>query len=141
MPSDNNRSRRVGELIQRELATLLTREVKDPRLSLVSITAVDVTRDMGVARVFYTVIDSNHSDSQEHGASKETKERVHQGLAKAAGFLRYELGQRIQLRTVPRLDFRYDDSVIHGAHLTRLIDDIIEEDKKRYNNNDQSPEK
>lgn len=132
MASDNNRSRRVGELIQRELASLLAKEVKDPRLSLVSITAVDVTRDMGLARVYYTVIDTqaSHLDNQK---SSELKERVQQGLSKASGFLRYELGQRIQLRTVPRLDFRYDESILHGAHMTQLIEDVIESDKKRQN--------
>ncbi len=57
--ADFSRSRRVGELIQRELATMLTREVKDPRLAFVSITAVDVTRDLGLAKVFYTIINAN----------------------------------------------------------------------------------
>ena len=138
MAADKNRSRRVGELIQRELATLLARDVKDPRLALVSITAVDVTRDMGLARVFYTVIDTptNKPEVEKNSSalSDETKERVKQGLIKASGFLRYELGQRIQLRIVPRLEFRYDESVIHGAQLTRLIDDVIETDNKRRNN-------
>ena len=141
MAADNNRSRRVGELIQRELATLLAREVKDPRLALVSITAVDVTRDMGLARVFYTVIDTpgninQATDNQNAGLSAENKERVKQGLIKASGFLRYELGKRIQLRTVPRLDFRYDESVLHGAQLTRLIDDVIASDKSRHTDDD-----
>lgn len=136
MAADNNRSRRVGELIQRELATLLAREVKDPRLALVSITAVDVTRDMGLARVFYTVIDTPTNNTQD----SDIKERVKQGLIKASGFLRYELGQRIQLRIVPRLDFRFDESVIHGAKLTRLIDDVIANDKQRHSEDDVSEE-
>ena len=122
MSADFSRSRRVGELIQRELATMLTREVKDPRLALVSITAVDVTRDMGLAKVFYTLINSDHDT-----------EEVRESLKKAVGFFRYELGHRIKLRVVPRLEFRYDDSVIHGAHLSRLIEDVIEDDKKRHN--------
>jgi len=139
MAADKNRSRRVGELIQRELATLLARDVKDPRLAMVSITAVDVTRDMGLARVFYTVIETSVNktqvtDNNNSTLSEDTKERVKQGLIKASGFLRYELGQRIQLRIVPRLEFRYDESVIHGAQLTRLIDDVIETDNKRRNN-------
>ena len=129
MPADFSRSRRVGELIQRELATMLTREVKDPRLALVSITAVDVTRDMGLAKVFYTVIDSDHIESE--NTDKEKIQSVQDGLLKASGFLRHELSQRIKLRIVPKLTFRYDDSVIHGAQLTRLIDDVIEDDKKR----------
>jgi len=128
MPADYSRSRRVGELIQRELATLLTREVKDPRLSLISITAVDVTRDMGLAKVFYTVIDVNVDDEK----FLEHKNQVQQGLKKASGFLRYELGQRIKLRVVPNLDFRYDESVIHGAQLTKLIDNAVADAKDRH---------
>ncbi|MCU7939318.1 MAG: 30S ribosome-binding factor RbfA [gamma proteobacterium symbiont of Bathyaustriella thionipta] len=127
MPADFSRSRRVGELIQRELATLLAREVKDPRLSLISITAVDVTRDMGLAKVFYTVIDANVDDEN----LNERKKQVQEGLKKASGFLRYELGQRIKLRVVPNLDFRYDESVIRGAQLTQLIDNAIADDKDR----------
>ena len=127
MPADYSRSRRVGELIQRELATMLARDVKDPRLAFVSITAVDVTRDLGMAKVFYTVINAtDHSDKQ-----SEDKEKVHEGLTKAAGFLRYELGQRIKLRIVPRLEFRYDESVLRGAQLTQLIDSAIADDKHR----------
>ncbi len=135
MPVDYSRSRRVGELIQRELATMLTREVKDPRLALVSITAVDVTRDMGLAKVFYTVIDSDNLDSANINSESTHQEKiqsVQDGLLKASGFLRHELSQRIKLRIVPKLTFRYDDSVIHGAQLTRLIDDVIEDDKKRH---------
>ncbi len=127
MPADFSRSRRVGELIQRELATLLTREIKDPRLSLISITAVDVTRDMGLAKVFYTIMDinSNEKDVSDH------KKQVNQALKKASGFLRYELGQRIQLRVVPTLDFRYDESIQYGVKLSQLIDGAVAGDKKR----------
>ncbi len=78
MAGSQNRSRRVGELIQRELATMLMREVKDPRLSMVSITAVDVTRDLGLARVYYTVINSDQDVS--------LLDDVRQGLDRASGF-------------------------------------------------------
>jgi len=125
MPADYSRSRRVGELIQRELATMLARDVKDPRLVFVSITAVDVTRDLGLAKVFYTVINANDD------TINQSKEKVHEGLTKAAGFLRYELGQRIKLRVVPRLEFRYDESVLRGAQLTQLIDSAVADDKDR----------
>ena len=127
MAADFSRSRRVGELIQRELATLLSREVKDPRLALISITAVDVTRDLSLAKVFYTVMDIN----QQH--SKNKIEKVKEGLKKASGFLRYELGHRIQLRIVPKLEFFYDQSVVHGSELSLLIDHVIKDDKKRHN--------
>ena len=132
MPADFSRSRRVGELIQRELATMLAREVKDPRLAFVSITAVDVTRDLGLAKVFYTVINAE-IDSDNHDSKKqsEDKEKVREGLDKASGFLRYELGHRIKLRVVPRLEFKYDESVFRGAQLTQLIDSAIADDEDR----------
>ncbi len=128
MPADFSRSRRVGELIQRELANLLTREIKDPRLSLISITAVDVTRDMGFAKVFYTIMDINSNDKD----VSAHREQVKQALTKASGFLRYELGQRIQLRVVPTLDFRFDESIQHGVKLSHLIDTAVADDKKRH---------
>ena len=103
---------------------MLMREVKDPRLSMVSITAVDVTRDLGLARVYYTVINSDQDIS--------LLDDVRQGLDRASGFLRHELGQRITLRIVPQLQFRYDESVQHGARLTQLIDKVVEEDKKHH---------
>lgn len=130
MPADFSRSRRVGELIQRELATMLARDVKDPRLAFVSITTVDVTRDLGLARVFYTVINAEIADDANR-KQREDKEKVQQGLDKACGFLRYELGHRIKLRVVPKLEFRYDESVIRGAQLTRLIDNAVADDEHR----------
>ena len=125
--ADFSRSRRVGELIQRELATLLSREVKDPRLALISITAVDVTRDLSLAKVFYTIMDITD------GTDENKQAKVREGLIKASGFLRYELGHRIQLRIVPKLEFFYDQSVVHGSELSSLIDHVIEDDKKRHN--------
>ncbi len=127
MAADFSRSRRVGELIQRELATLLSREVKDPRLALISITAVDVTRDLSLAKVFYTIMDIAD------GVDDNKQAKVKEGLIKASGFLRYELGHRIQLRIVPKLEFFYDQSVVHGSELSSLIDHVIEDDKKRHN--------
>ena len=132
MSADFSRSRRVGGLIQRELATLLSREVKDPRLSLISITAVDVTRDLSLAKVFYTVMDINHDSNEPHNKIALVKE----GLKKASGFLRYELGHRIQLRIVPKLEFFYDESVVHGSELSSLINHVIEDDKKRHNSDE-----
>ncbi len=134
MPADYSRSRRVGELVQRELATMLTRDVKDPRLAFVSITSVDVTRDLSLAKVFYTVINADLEDNNpDKSAQKQCQDKVkvQEGLNKASGFLRYELGQRIKLRIVPRLEFRYDESVLHGAQLTQLIDNAVADDEQR----------
>ena len=115
MPRDYPRSRRIAEQIQRELAELLRLELKDPRVSgLVTITEVAVSHDQSHAKVFFTLL----------GDARKIDETT-EGLRRAAGFLRSQLAQRMKLRTVPQLDFRYDASVERGVRLTRLIDEAI----------------
>lgn len=108
MAKDFSRSHRVAEQMQRELADLLQFEVKDPRIGMVTITAVEVTGDMAHAKIFY----SAHA----HGDS------LQQGLEKSAGFLRTQLAKRMLLRTVPQLHFVYDTSIDHGIRMSKLID-------------------
>jgi len=112
-----SRSRRVGEQIQRELAELVQRELKDPRLGMVTISAVDVTKDLSVAKVYFTVLDPEHDVAQ-------TKE----GLTRAGGFLRRELAHRMKLRVVPELRFFYDSSIEQGSRLSALIDQAVSKD-------------
>ena len=115
MPRDFPRSRRIAEQIQRELAELLRLELKDPRVSgLVTITEVEVSHDQSHAKVFFTLL----------GDEKKI-EQTTEGLKRAAGFLRSQLGSRMKLRTVPQLDFRYDASVERGVALSRLIDEAV----------------
>jgi len=111
MPRDFSRTRRVGEQIQRELSELLRDEVKDPRLGITTIQAVEVARDLGHAKVFFTVL----GDEQAVHDSQKVLER-------AAGFLRHALGQRMFIRSVPQLHFVHDVSVERGMHLSELID-------------------
>ena len=114
----HGRSQRIESEIQRVLATLIAREVKDPRVGNVTVTAVSVAPDMGSARVFFTPFASLHSS-----------EEVRAGLTRAAGFLRGELGRRLSLRHAPRLEFVFDESVEGAAHLTHLIDQAVAEDR------------
>ncbi len=114
------RTDRVADQIQRELAQLIARQVKDPRVGMVTITGVDVTREFDHAKIFFTVMDADEA------TIKETLT----GLTKAAGFLRRELGRAIRLRTVPQLHFRYDSSIEHGAHLSNLIEQAVKSDKR-----------
>jgi ribosome-binding factor A len=114
-----SRSRRVGEQIQRELAELVQRELKDPRLGMITISAVEVSRDMSVAKVFFTVLGEGHDE-------KESLE----GLERAAGFLRRELGHRMRLRSVPELRFQYDHSIEKGSRLSALINEAVASDKE-----------
>ena len=121
MPKDFSRTRRVGEQIQRELAILLQREVRDPRLSQVTISAVEVTRDLSLATVYYTVL-----------GEKEKVTPIQQALEKASGFLRHALGENMVMRSVPHLKFVYDDSISRGATLSSLIDEAVATDRKKH---------
>jgi ribosome-binding factor A len=111
------RTQRIESEMQRVLAALIAREVKDPRVGNVTVTAVSVAPDMGSARVYFTPF-----------ASRHPPEQVASALAHAAGFLRGELGRRLRLRHCPRLEFVFDDSVEGAAHLTRLIDRAVAAD-------------
>jgi ribosome-binding factor A len=112
------RTQRIESEIQRVLSALVAREVKDPRVGNVTITQVSVAADMGSAKVFFTPF-----------ASSNPSEQVRQGLTRAAGFLRGEIGRRLGLRHRPRLEFVVDDSVAEAAHLTSLIDRAVAGDR------------
>ena len=111
------RTQRIEAEIQRVLAALIAREVKDPRVGNVTITAVSVAADMGTARVYFTPF-----------ASRAPAEEVQRGLTHAGGFLRGELGRRLRLRHAPRLEFVFDASVEAAERLTRLIDGAVAAD-------------
>ena len=112
------RTPRIESEIQRVLAALIAREVKDPRVGNVTITAVRVAPDMGTARVFFTPF-----------AQRLPPEQVRTALTHAAGFLRGELGRRLALRHAPRLEFVFDESVESAARLTHLIDQAVADDR------------
>jgi len=114
MPKDFPRARRIADQIQRELSEIIRMEIKDPRVGMVTITDVEVTRDNEHAKVFFTVLGD---PAQQEAASR--------ALSHAAGFLRTELAQRLQLRTVPQLRFDYDVSVERGVRLSNLIDEAV----------------
>ena len=129
MPREFSRTRRVGEQIQRELAELVRAELKDPRLGMVTIQAVEVTRDLGHAKVFFTVL-GNKGPVQESQAV----------LQHAAGFLRGELGRRMVIRSVPQLHFVYDESVERGSRLSHLIDEAVASDRHADDGDDEPQE-
>lgn len=115
------RTRRIGEQIRRELAELIRDELRDPRLTLISMTGVEVSRDLAHARIYVTLM----------GDPAERAERV-ADLNHAAPLLRRELGRRMRIRTVPKLEFRYDEVVEHGARLSALIDAAVAADAGRH---------
>jgi len=116
------KSQRLGRIegeMQRVLYTLVSREVKDPRVGNITITSVSVAPDMSSARIFFVPF-----------VSKHTPEEVSEGLNRAAGFLRGELGRALQLRHAPKLEFIYDEQIENADKLTRLIDGAVKSDHR-----------
>jgi ribosome-binding factor A len=126
MPKDFNRTRRVAEQIQRDLALLIQQEIKDPRLGMVTVSGVQVSRDYSVAKVFVTVMGDNPDISLTLDI-----------LQHASGFLRHELGRRSSLRSLPQLKFFYDESISRGAELSSLINEAVASDAKKHEQQDQ----
>ena len=114
MPKDFSRTLRVADQVQRELASLIQNEIMDPRIGMITLTGVEVTRDYAYAKVFYTTLGGN-----------ENAQLVGEGLKQAAGFLRSQLAGKIRLRIVPQLQFVYDESIERGIKLSRLIDEAV----------------
>jgi ribosome-binding factor A len=115
------RKRRIEAEIQRVLSELIAREVKDPRVGNVTITAVSVAADMGLARVYFTPF-----------ASLNPHEEVRIGLTHAGGFLRGEVGRRLRLRHAPRLECIFDDTADKASRLTGLIERAVKKDRAQH---------
>lgn len=130
MAREFKRTDRVGDEIQRELALLLQREVKDPRVPMTTVSGVKVSRDLLNANVYVTFLGRDNAD-QINDAVKV--------LNHMSGFLRSMLAQRIRMRQLPRLMFHYDDSLARGRHLSNLIDSAIAADQARAHLSEDSP--
>jgi ribosome-binding factor A len=133
MPKEYSRTQRIGDQMQRELSQLIQREIKDPRVGLVTVTAVEVSRDLSNAKVFVTVMGREADDA----TAVEESRKVLQG---AAGFLRMQLGKAMQLRTVPQLRFHYDASIRRGVELSALIERAVAEDQQHGDSPDEPKE-
>ena len=116
MARDFKRTDRVGDQIQRDLAQLIHREIKDPRLGMVTINHVKVAKDLGYADIYITVLALGGMNEAEATANSLAV------LKNAAGFLRAELSHKIKLRVMPQLRFHFDESVERGRHLASLIE-------------------
>lgn len=120
MAKEYSRTQRVADYLQRELAALIQHELRDPRIGMVSITGVNVSRDLGHAKVHFTVLGCDSSDD----ASDSTE-----ALNRAAGFLRSQLSRDSNMRSVPQLRFYFDSSVGQGRHLEDLIRKAADADR------------
>jgi len=113
MPREFTRAERVSDAVQQELAVLIRDEVRDPRVGMVSVTDVDVSRDLAYAKIHVTFVGDR--DQEEIGQAVRA-------LNGAAGYLRKLLAASIKLRITPKLTFIYDESGRRGQHLSALID-------------------
>tara|TARA_Y100001934_G_C12323021_1_gene761067 strand:+ start:1236 stop:1619 length:384 start_codon:yes stop_codon:yes gene_type:complete len=116
MSREFSRGQKIGDLIQRELASLIQREVKDPRIGMVTINEANVSRDLAFADIYFTVLPAEDVTS------------VEEALNQAAGFLRSQLAKVLNTRTTPKLRFHYDATIENGARISRAIDAAIASD-------------
>lgn len=109
------RTNRISEEMKKEISAIIQNELKDPRLpKMISVISADVTKDLRYAKVFISVL----------GEEAEKRNAI-EGLKSAAGFIRREVGHRLQLRYTPELLFELDDSIERGVYITKLINDTI----------------
>ncbi len=121
MPREFPRARRVEEQLKRLLAELIRRDVKDPRVGLITITSAEVSRDLTHAKIFFTPF-----------AGVGDADAALEALRHTAGYLRHQVRNQMRLRVAPELDFQIDDSVERGAKLSALIHDAVESDRQRH---------
>lgn len=112
---ERKRADRVADLILKELAEVLVRRVKDPRLAEITLTKVDVSPDLRNAKVYYSLLGDD-----------EKKDEVAEGLKSARGFVKRELGKRLHLRRIPDILFSFDASLEHGSHIDQLLTELKE---------------
>jgi len=126
---------RVSELLRRKITLLLLEESKDPRLSAITITDVEITRDTSRAEIYYSIMPPvveegglSDFDVTEGEAWEAQKAEIQEALEGASGWLRAQLAPNLRLRHVPALDFTYDDSLEHGARIEALLRELREEE-------------
>ena len=133
MPKEYSRLDRVADFLKQELAQQIKFEVNDPRLGMININDVEVSRDLSHAKVFFTVVGSSPDLNTNESEGKKAAEV----LNGAAGFLRKQLSARNTMRTTPQLHFFYDKSVIAGGQLSALIDKAVATDKSHHHDDDE----
>lgn len=122
MAREFSRTQRVAQEMQKEIAIILQREVKDPRIGMATVSGVEVSRDLAYAKVFVTFLNDNDEASVKAGL---------EGLTDASGFIRSLLGKAMRLRVIPELTFAYDNSLVEGMRMSNLVSNIVKNDKER----------
>ena len=108
------RSQRVGDLLREEIADIIMKKVKDPRLGFVTVTGVDITDDLKIAKVFVSIL------------KEEERETTLTILNAARSFMRSEVAKRVRMKSIPSLEFRIDESIQYGNKIDRLLKEIKE---------------
>jgi ribosome-binding factor A len=108
------RAQRVSDLLREEIAEIVMKKVKDPRLGFLTITGVDITDDLKIAKVYVSIL---------KGEERETNLDI---LNSAKGFIRSEIAKRVRMKIIPSIEFRIDESIEHGDKIDRLLKDIRE---------------
>lgn len=129
MAREFSRAQRVGDFLRRELAQYIQMEMRDPRVGMVMVNEVEVSRDLAYAKVFVTVMGK---DSEQEASA------VVEVLNDAAGFLRSQIARQSTLRSSPKLHFYYDSSVLRGQQISSLIDRALASDRKLNEHSDDS---
>ena len=124
MPRTSNRLGRISDQLKQELALLIQNEMRDPRLGMVSVLDVKVSKDLSHADVFITVLNAKADEAVA-------------ALNNAAGFLRSLLAKNLNLRVTPRLKFVFDESVERGRKLSSLIDEAVAQDARHDHSDEQ----
>lgn len=120
MPREFSRNQRLGAQLQRILSELIRFETKDPGVADLSLTAVELSKDLSVAKIYFSLLNPD-----------DDPKPAMEGLQRASGFLRRRLGHELTVRHVPELRFVHDDSVAHGVQISKLIDDATNADSGR----------
>ena len=123
MAREFKRSDRVAQEIQKEIAVILQREVKDPRIGMVTVSDVEVSSDLSYAKIFVTFLFDHDETAIEQGMK---------GLEKASPYIRSLLGKAMRLRIVPEIRFIYDQSLVEGMRMSNLVTNVVREDEKQH---------
>ncbi|WP_159566048.1 30S ribosome-binding factor RbfA [Budvicia diplopodorum] len=122
MAREFSRTQRVAQEMQKEIAMILQREVKDPRIGMATVSGVEVSRDLAYAKVFVTFLNDGDEESVKGGLK---------ALLDASGFIRSLLGKAMRLRVVPELTFAYDNSLVEGMRMSNLVTNVVRNDDER----------
>ena len=126
MAKEYSRTSRVSQQVQKELARILQQEVKDPRIGMVTISGVDITRDLAYAKVFVTFLT----------IGEQTNEESLEGLNAASGYIRRLLGKAMRLRIVPEVRFCFDETLTEGLRISEMVSSAVQADKAKHHDSE-----